>query len=111
MCEEIQNACMVVPRSILVSLGLNSALGLGMLIGVLYCLGDVEAAFTTPTKYPFIEIFMQATNSRQGSLAMAAIVLIMGIFCQVAILAVASRVLWAFARDRGVPGWRRLCKV
>ena len=111
MCEEIRNASTAVPRSILTSLGINSVLGLGMLVGVLYCLGDIEAAFETPIKYPFMEIFMQATKSRSGSLAMTAIVLSMGMFCQVAVLAAASRMLWAFARDRGVPDWRTLSKV
>jgi choline transport protein len=111
MCEEIHNASTVVPQSILLSLGINGALGFRILIAVLYCLGNVQDAFNTVTEFSFIEIFQQATNSFAGSSAMVAIVLILSICSEVALLAAASRMMWAFARDRGLPGWWLLSKV
>lgn len=49
---------------------INGFLGLGMLIAVLFCLGNLEDALSTPTGFPFIEIFSQATNSTSGGTVM-----------------------------------------
>lgn len=111
MCEEIHNASIVVPKSILLSLGINGALGFGMLLAVLYCLGNIQDTFNTLTGFPFIAIFQQATISFAGSSAMVAIVFILGVCSEIALLAAASRMMWAFARDRGLPGWWLLSKV
>ena len=111
MSEEIHNAAVIVPRSILGSLVLNGCLGFGMLIATLFCLGDIEAALESPTGYPFMEIFYQATGSRAATAVMAAIVTSLTISATVGSLASSSRVFWSFSRDRGIPGWRILSKV
>lgn len=49
---------------------INGCLGLGMLIAVLFCLGNLDDALSTPTGFPFIEIFRQATNSTSGGTVM-----------------------------------------
>lgn len=49
---------------------INGFLGLGMLIAVLFCLGNLDDALSTPTGFPFIEIFRQATNSTSGGTVM-----------------------------------------
>lgn len=82
-----------------------------MLIAVLFCLGDIDSALETPTGYPFMEIFLQATESRAGSTAMVAIVTTLQICAAIAFLAGSSRMTWSFARDHGLPGWRYLSKV
>lgn len=104
MCEEIKNASTVVPHSLLTSIGINGTLGFAMLIAILFCIGDIQTALASATGFPFIEIFTQATNSSGGATAMVSIVLSLMIFASVASLAAASRVMWAFARDNGLPG-------
>ncbi|KAI4109309.1 MAG: hypothetical protein LQ339_001809 [Xanthoria mediterranea] len=113
MSEEIANASTNVPRSMLVSVLLNGALGFAMLVAVLFCSGDItaEEIIETPTGYPFIAIFVQATRSIGGSTGMAVVVVALGICATIAFLASASRMTWAFARDRGLPMWRYLNKV
>lgn len=113
MSEEIANASTNVPRSMLVSVLLNGTLGFAMLVAVLFCSGDItaEAIIDTPTGYPFIAIFVQATQSVSGSTGMAIVVVSLGICATIAFLASASRMTWAFARDRGLPMWRYLSKV
>ena len=111
MSEEIRNASTIVPYSLLTSIMLNGILGFGMLIAVLFFLGDISAALGTPTGYPFMEIFMQATNSTAGSTAMITIVTVLQICATIACLAGSSRMTWSFARDHGLPGWRVLSKV
>lgn len=111
MSEEIHNASTIVPRSMMASIMLNGALGFGMLIATLFCLGDIQAALKTTTGYPFIEIFYQATGSIGGSTAMASVISVLGLCATIGFLASCSRLTWAFARDRGLPGWRLLSKV
>lgn len=111
MSEEIRNAAILVPRSILISILLNGTLGFAMIMAALFSLTDVEAVLATPTGYPFMEIFYQATKSIPGSAVMASVVVILAISATVGGVATCSRMIFAFARDRGLPGWSILQKV
>ena len=111
MSEEIQRASVIVPRSIMLTLVINGCMGFGMVIAVLFCMGDIEAALESPTGFPFIEIFLRATNSVSGATVMVCIVTVLAMCANVGFLASASRMMWSFARDRGLPGWRTLSKV
>jgi nitric oxide reductase large subunit len=77
---------------------LNGALGFAMMVAVLFCIGDVDRALNTPTQYPFIEIFRNATQSKRAATAMVSIVLALVVFATFGFLASASRQLWAFSR-------------
>ena len=111
MSEEIKNATVVVPRSIVFGLIMNGAIGFGILIATLFCLGDPNTISNTSFSYPFIAIFVQATKSKGGSAFMVALILLVGLGLDIGIMAAASRMLWSFARDQGVPGWRYISKV
>ena len=111
MSEEIQGASVVVPRSIMLSLVLNGSMGFGMAIALLFCIGDIDAALNTPTGYPFIEIFYQAVQSKTGAALMTALIVTLSLCATIGTMASASRQLWSFSRDRGVPGWRYLERV
>lgn len=90
---------------------LNGTLGFAMLVAVLFCLGDIEQIVETNTGYPFMAIFLNATQSVGGAAAMASIVATLGICATIALLASSSRMTWSFARDRGLPFSRYLGKV
>ena len=111
MAEEIQNAVVVVPRAITFSIFLNGTLGLGMALALLFCIGDTDAALNTPTRFPFMEIFYQAVQNLTGAALMTSIVISLSLCATVGQAASASRQLWAFSRDRAVPGWRFLQRV
>ncbi|TGO88709.1 hypothetical protein BPOR_0146g00120 [Botrytis porri] len=102
MSEEIRNPSLVVPRSIILSIILNGSMGLAMIIPILFCLGDIDAALSTNTGYPFIEIFFHWVDNYGVA---------SGLCATVDSLASTSRMLWSFARDHGVPGWRTISKV
>jgi len=111
MCEEIKNASVVVPRAMVWSIFINGILGFGMLLGVLFCIGDLDTILSTPTGFPFMAIFLQSTGSQSGALTMVSIVVILAVLATISWVASASRMLWSFARDRGVPGWQLISKV
>lgn len=111
MSEEIHNASTVVPWAMITTILLNGALGFALLIALLFCLGDINDALTSPTGFPFIEIFRQATNSNSAATGMTCIIVIIMFAAAIGIMATASRLLWAFARDHGVPGSAYLSRV
>ncbi|KAI1374517.1 amino acid transporter [Hypoxylon crocopeplum] len=111
MSEEIQNAAVTVPRAMIFSILLNGVLGFGILVAVLFCLGDVDAALSSPTGFPFMEIFLQGVGSEQGAQTMASILVILNLCGTVSLVASASRMTWSFARDRGLPGWFYISKI
>ena len=110
MSEEIQNASVVVPRTIVWSIVLNGVLGFGMLIAILFCIGDIDTVLNAPYIYPYIEIFVQGTGNVGASTGMAVIIIVLAFCTTIAVLASSSRMTWAFARDRGLPGWQSLSK-
>lgn len=57
----------------LVSVFVNGALGFGMTIAVLFCIGDVSTVLNTATGYPFIQIFADATGSNGAASAMVSL--------------------------------------
>lgn len=84
-------------------------MGLGMLISMLFCLGD--PAVIMAFRPPYMAVFLQAVQDVPGAAAMSGLIAVMIKFATVAYLATASRLTWSFARDRGLPGWRYLNRV
>lgn len=103
IAEEIKDASIILPRSIMASLFLNGALGFVMLVTYCFCLGDVEEILGTHTGYPFIQVFYNVTNSLGGASAMTAILITLTVCGCISNVATASRQLFAFARDGGLP--------
>ncbi|PQE33967.1 choline transport protein [Rutstroemia sp. NJR-2017a WRK4] len=100
MAEEIQNASTVIPHSMICTVILNGILGFAMLIAVLFCAGNIEDALQSPTGFPFIEIFNQATGSISGATGMTVIIVLAQILACIGIIATATRMTWAFTREK-----------
>lgn len=105
MAEEALNAAVAIPRAIVMSTMINGALGFGMLLTLLFCMGNVDDVLNSKTNYPFLEIFHQATGSVGGTIGMYSVMLCCGFASAVGALAATSRQFWSFSRDRAVPGW------
>lgn len=103
VAEEVYNASTVVPWAIVATIMVNGVLGLALLLALLFCLGDIDAALNTPTGFPFIEIFAQATNSNTAATIMTCLILFLLAASGSGGMATASRLLWSFARDNAVP--------
>ncbi|KAG8161212.1 hypothetical protein KVR01_009476 [Diaporthe batatas] len=113
MAEEIRNAPLVIPRSLLAGLMINGTLGFAMLIVTLYCVAasDIEAALMENPAYPFMAIFRNAVGSTAGAAVMSSVVVAMAFSATTGCIASTSRLYWAFARDRGLPGSKFLART
>lgn len=74
-------------------------------------IGDLDAVLSTSFGLPFIQVFYDVTQSRAGTSCMASIVIIELISACISEGACASRQMWSFARDNGLPGSKWLAKV
>jgi len=111
LSEELKDASWALPRSMIASAILNYSLGFIMTITVMSTLGDVGEILATPTGQPYIQVIFNATQSRKGTSIMTAIVATLLLFAAVNLATTVSRQLFAFARDRGLPGSKWLSRV
>lgn len=107
LSEEVEDAGITVPRSIVWSYVLNSLMGLVMLITMLFTMGDLEDAINTGE--PFVSTFNSIGPS--GATALTIILLVLLIAGNNTCTTAESRQMWAFARDRGLPFSTWLSKV
>ncbi|KAK4031494.1 amino acid/polyamine transporter I [Parachaetomium inaequale] len=105
MSEEIKSASIVVPRALLYTIFINGLLAFAMILGLLFSITDLEGALDASNTvfYPFLQIFQTAVNSTAGAVAMASVILVMAVASSVGVYASASRIMWSFSRDRGLP--------
>lgn len=85
------------------TLVLNGLTGFVMTVTFAYCLGPLEAALKPKYNFAFIGTFFTATGSRAGTTVMTCIITLLTFCSAISNLATASRQLFAFARDHGLP--------
>ncbi|KAK5023718.1 hypothetical protein LTS07_009226 [Exophiala sideris] len=104
MSEELRDASRVLPQSIIATTVFNGTMGWIILITFCFVMGNLDDVIDSPTGQPYIQVFYTATQSYAGASVLSALVIFMAIFCNLSITATASRQLWSFARDQGIPG-------
>ncbi|RAH58026.1 amino acid permease [Aspergillus piperis CBS 112811] len=103
MSEEIKDASETLPKAMMSAVGVNGILGFIMIVTLCFTLGDVNNILQSPTGFPFIQIFYNTTRSYAAANTMAAILVITLTASTITEVATASRQLWSFARDQGLP--------
>ncbi|MCJ1302732.1 hypothetical protein MMC08_005536 [Hypocenomyce scalaris] len=103
MSEEIKDAGETLPKAMMWSVALNSILGFVMVLTLCFTLGNVTTILASATGYPFIQIIYNATSSYAGTDLMVTVVILTLVASCISEIATASRQLWSFARDKGVP--------
>ncbi|KAH7396208.1 choline transport protein [Pyrenochaeta sp. MPI-SDFR-AT-0127] len=111
MAEEIENAAVVIPRAMILTVFINGITGFGMLIALCFCMGPLEDVLSTQFPYPFMIILANITDSMPATTILAAIIIVTGISGSIGLMASASRMLWAFAREDGVPLSRFVSRI
>ncbi|KAI1372106.1 amino acid transporter [Hypoxylon crocopeplum] len=113
MSEEVRGANIVVPQALLYTIFINGTMGFAMVIALLFCISDVDAAVESADRlfYPFLQIFESAVKSTTGACVMAGIILVLAVASSISTYASASRMMWSFARDKGLPFDKYLVKL
>ena len=111
MAEEIEDAGIIVPKSMVWTFLLNVPFTFGLLVTYLFCIGNVTDAINSPTGFPFIYVFQTATGTVGGTTGMTVVILLLLIMITISSMASTSRQTFAFARDNGLPFSRWLGHV
>jgi len=78
---------------------------------LLFTIGDVDTVSNTPTGIPLIEVFYEATNSKPATTFLVIMPAIVLFFSTCNAFASVSRLIWTFAKDKGLPFSRQLSYV
>ncbi|TXT04786.1 hypothetical protein VHUM_04054 [Vanrija humicola] len=101
MMEEMPAPSVNGPKVLLLAIALGAVTGWLFLVVLLLCLKDIDAVIASPTG-PLLAIYQQATNSAAGATCLAMFNFLCMVFMTQGIMTIASRMVWTFARDRGL---------
>ncbi|EJD41031.1 amino acid transporter [Auricularia subglabra TFB-10046 SS5] len=110
VAEETSNASRTVPRAMVWSTWSSGALGFVYLISLALCSVDVEALMADDVDQPLGKLFVDVLGQHAG-VALLAINFICQFACGVAFFVAASRIFFAYARDKALPGHAWLARV
>ncbi|KAF2473755.1 amino acid transporter [Lindgomyces ingoldianus] len=103
MAEEVRDAAYAIPRAMMWTWIGNGLFGWLMGITFAFCVKDTMSVLTTPLGVPFMQVFYNSTKSVGGATGLTCLMLVISLFGCVAVIATASRQLFVFARDKGIP--------
>lgn len=101
--EEVQDASIVLPQVLIWSISVNGIMAIVMGVTFIFCIGDIDSVLVSPANEPFIQVFYNTTQSYAGATIMTMIIVVMLTSACISEVATASRQLWSFARDNGLP--------
>ncbi|CAF9938098.1 MAG: hypothetical protein HETSPECPRED_000773 [Heterodermia speciosa] len=110
MIEEIPNASVEGPKIMIACVGIGVFTGFVFLTVLLFVAGNPEDVIESSAG-PLLQIFLDATGSRGGSICLLIFPLICLLFATTSIMTTSSRMTYAFARDGGLPASRFFAKV
>ncbi|EIW52633.1 amino acid transporter [Trametes versicolor FP-101664 SS1] len=110
MTEETHNAAMAGSVGIVMAIGCSAVLGWFLILGLLFSIQDLEGTIGSATGQPVAQIFLD-TVGEKGAIVLMVIVIGAMFFCGTFSLTSNSRMMYAFARDGGIPGHKFFHKV
>ena len=81
----------------------NAGLAFIAAVTLIFCAGDLADIQSNPAIPPYIAIFLNSTKSKAGTVIMIVPIILCFVSAMISEVATASRQLWAFARDGGMP--------
>ncbi|RDW86682.1 GABA permease GabA [Aspergillus mulundensis] len=110
MIEEIPNPSVIGPRIMIGCVVIGITTGLIFLIVLLFVAGDINLVIASAAT-PLLQIFYDATRSNAGSICLLMFPLVCTVFAATTIMTTSSRMVYAFARDGGLPASPFFSKV
>ncbi|KAI0755586.1 APC amino acid permease [Fomes fomentarius] len=110
MTEETRNAAMSGSIGIVMAIGVSALLGWFVILGFLFSIQDLDRTVNSTTGQPVAQIFLD-TVGEKGAIVLMVIVIGSMFFCGTFSVTSNSRMMYAFARDGGIPGHKFFHKV
>ena len=87
----------------MIALFISGAMAFGASVAMLFSVGDLRTVLTTSTNFPIIEIIYKGTQSKGATTGLMIALMLTSVFSTFGLLASASRLTWALARDKVFP--------
>ncbi|CAG8055373.1 unnamed protein product [Penicillium nalgiovense] len=110
MIEEVPNAEIEGPKIMVSCVGIGVFTGSIFLIILLFVAGNMEKVATSSAG-PLLQILIDATKSNTGAICLLMLPLVCLVFAIISVMTTSSRMIFAFARDGGLPASRFFAKV
>ncbi|KAJ5855027.1 hypothetical protein N7534_007570 [Penicillium rubens] len=110
MIEEVPNAEIEGPKIMVSCVGIGVFTGSIFLIVLLFVAGNMEKVATSAAG-PLLQILIDATKSNAGAICLLMLPLVCLVFAIISVMTTSSRMIFAFARDGGLPASRFFAKV
>jgi amino acid transporter len=110
MIEEIPRASVVGPKIMIGCVCIGTVTGTIFLIVLLFVAGNIDDVISSAAG-PLLQILKNATNSNAGAICLLIFPLVCMLFATISIMTTSSRMIFAFARDGGLPASRFFSKV
>ncbi|KAJ5709725.1 hypothetical protein N7493_010016 [Penicillium malachiteum] len=110
MIEEVPNPSVEGPKIMVSCVGIGTITGWIFLVVLLFVAGNMEQV-TTSAAGPLLQILIDATKSKAGAICLLMLPLVCLILAILSVMTTSSRMIFAFARDGGLPASKFFAKV
>ncbi|KAE8165088.1 amino acid/polyamine transporter I [Aspergillus tamarii] len=110
MIEEIPNPSIKGPKVMLTCVGIGTFTGSVFLIVLLFVAGDITDVVSSKAG-PLLQILLHATQNTAGAICLLMLPLVCLVFATLSVMTTSSRMIFAFARDGGLPASRFFAHV
>ncbi|KAJ5545553.1 Amino acid/polyamine transporter I [Penicillium sp. DV-2018c] len=110
MIEEVPNADIEGPKIMVTCVGIGVFTGSIFLIVLLFVAGNMEAVASSAAG-PLLQILIDATKNNVGAICLLMLPLVCLVFAIVSVMTTSSRMIFAFARDGGLPASKFFARV
>ncbi|PWY86488.1 amino acid transporter [Aspergillus sclerotioniger CBS 115572] len=111
LAEEVPQPEKNIPIAIMTTVGLGFVTAWFYCVAMFFSITDLDALLNSATGVPILELYYQALRNRAGAIVLETLLVVTGMGCLIACHTWQSRLAWAFARDRGMPGHQWLSQV
>ncbi|PSN74538.1 amino acid permease [Corynespora cassiicola Philippines] len=111
MIEEIPNASVEGPKIMVYCVGIGTFTGFIFMIVLLFVSGGDTESIISSSAGPLLQILYNATRSRAGAVCLLIFPLVCLLFATTSIMTTSSRMVYAFARDGGLPASNFFARV
>ncbi|KAB8068386.1 amino acid/polyamine transporter I [Aspergillus leporis] len=110
MIEEIPQPSIKGPKVMLICVGIGTFTGSVFLIVLLFVAGDINDVVSSSAG-PLLQILLHATKNTAGAICLLMLPLVCLAFATLSVMTTSSRMIFAFARDGGLPASRFFAHV
>ena len=103
MTEEMPSPRKDTPRAMIYAILVGGITGIAFILIILFCITDIDTVLHTSTNMPITELIYQATGSRAAAVVLTTMLAVCFINGTNGCVTSASRLLFAMARDKGMP--------